>query len=528
MDVSQANDFKWFGEGFDGFPKVLPDDCAQYMIYTVDRKSSDFNVREQLRKVQAAATALTKSLLNDYIWQRDDFTLELVQRQGHSFLQGRTSFGDSIEDEWLVVYLLRRLSQQFKDCWMRIVDSDGEFLLVEAANALPKWLNPEVAENRVWMNDGKLLIIPRQGKLDKARGQKLSLDDALTFIQDRKPDLLHVPSIQGEALSRLNKYPAQIEKSLHRAVIVLPRKVIYILHENPAYISSAVEAFYLRDPIALRPLQSSDPSTLVFGPEDFVAVPVKFTKVGYAQVKGQEFPTPAAWASHPAKTAHMRCQPGAEVMGMKVACGFEMLLSDPHNVDKKPVREIKLLLEDVDSGEAQLSSDKDIADWDWRVDDEGWLDINFEDFEKELSGQPGAKQTQGFGDKEVQEDLRNLVARFQDFLQDDDGMQDSEDLDEMDDDDDSDEADNVRSKDGESSDGGGLNDFDENQFQTMMRDMMGLPPATPNKSTNSDAKPKPEPRAAVQKGDNESDEEEEEIRKVMHQVQNELQDAGAL
>ena len=82
MDVSQDNDFKWFGEGFDGFPKVLPDDCAQYMIYTVDGKSSDFDVREQLRKVQAAATTLTKSLLNDYIWQRDDFRLELVQGQG--------------------------------------------------------------------------------------------------------------------------------------------------------------------------------------------------------------------------------------------------------------------------------------------------------------------------------------------------------------------------------------------------------------------------------------------------------------
>lgn len=31
----------------------------------------------------------------------------------------------------------------------RVYDTDGEFLLIEAANALPKWLNPEIADHRV-------------------------------------------------------------------------------------------------------------------------------------------------------------------------------------------------------------------------------------------------------------------------------------------------------------------------------------------------------------------------------------------
>ena len=52
-------------------------------------------------------------------------------------------------DEWLIVYLLRELSNKFPDAWIRVYDTDGEFLLIEAANTLPKWLNPEVAENRV-------------------------------------------------------------------------------------------------------------------------------------------------------------------------------------------------------------------------------------------------------------------------------------------------------------------------------------------------------------------------------------------
>lgn len=31
----------------------------------------------------------------------------------------------------------------------RVVDTDGEFLLIEAADFLPKWASPEVCEKRV-------------------------------------------------------------------------------------------------------------------------------------------------------------------------------------------------------------------------------------------------------------------------------------------------------------------------------------------------------------------------------------------
>lgn len=64
-------------------------------------------------------------------------------------LRGRTEYGDSVEDEWVIVYILRELSRKFTDLWVKVCDSDGEFLLIEAAGALPAWLEPEVADNRV-------------------------------------------------------------------------------------------------------------------------------------------------------------------------------------------------------------------------------------------------------------------------------------------------------------------------------------------------------------------------------------------
>jgi hypothetical protein len=65
------------------------------------------------------------------------------------YLHGVTNYGDSVEDEWLIVYMLKELSNTFPETWVKVVDTDGEFLLIEAANALPRWLNPEIADNRV-------------------------------------------------------------------------------------------------------------------------------------------------------------------------------------------------------------------------------------------------------------------------------------------------------------------------------------------------------------------------------------------
>lgn len=74
-------------------------------------------------------------------------------------MSGRTNYGDSIEDEWVVVYLLRELSKRHKDIWVKVVDSDGEFLLIEAAGTLPAWLEPEVADNRVRASDSEAQLI---------------------------------------------------------------------------------------------------------------------------------------------------------------------------------------------------------------------------------------------------------------------------------------------------------------------------------------------------------------------------------
>ena len=78
----QKDDLKWFGEGFDGFPKRLPDDCVEYMLFIIDTSLTQKEVLTRLELVRKEATKLTGALLKDYIWQRDNFNLNLEQSSG--------------------------------------------------------------------------------------------------------------------------------------------------------------------------------------------------------------------------------------------------------------------------------------------------------------------------------------------------------------------------------------------------------------------------------------------------------------
>lgn len=80
----RKTEFKWFGEGFDGFPKYLPEDCVEYSLYIIDPKLKDWEIRSRLRQVQEAAKALIKDLLQGFIWQRQGFKLELVEDKGRA------------------------------------------------------------------------------------------------------------------------------------------------------------------------------------------------------------------------------------------------------------------------------------------------------------------------------------------------------------------------------------------------------------------------------------------------------------
>lgn len=333
------------------------------------------------------------------------------------------------------------------------------------------------------------------------------------------------PLIQEEAFYRLRNYPKQISENLHSSLVTLPRKIAYLLHQKPGYVSAAVEAFYLRDPIALRPLRANDTGNLVFKPDDLVTVSVRFTRVGYAQLKSQDFPTPKSWVGKLPPSENRKAYERAET-GMKLSCGFEMLLSDTQNQDKASVREINLLLEDLNTGDESLPTDQDIERWDKQEDDEKWLDISFEDLDRELKGKEkgkGKAAEGSFGDTNAQENLQRIVARFEEFLNDNSaGFEGAEFIDDFDTDSEvsEDDEDEIGS-DGEDKEAS----FDEAEFSRMMQEMMGMP-------SNAGRQGIPQASGSgkrVEELDSDSDGDElRQIQQLSNQMEAELRGTGVL
>ncbi|KAK2015349.1 SGT1-domain-containing protein [Colletotrichum eremochloae] len=508
-----------------GNTQRLPENCIQYCIFLVDSNTqkNHRNHLSHLEDLRKSALQLTTRLTSDYIWQKDTFTLDVVTERGLTFLQGTTDYGDSIEDEWLIVYILRELSKSHPNAWVRVFDADGEFLLIEAANVLPKWLSPETDQNRVWINNGCLRIIPQLTD-ESSNSRLLTLPDAVNIIRSAPDKLVHSDFIEAEAFYRLEKYPDQIQKSLHHSLVTIPRRLAHVIHKSPKAVAPAVESFYLRDALDLKALLSQK-TDLHFPPKDLVTLSVKFNRVLFAQLKSQRFEPPGSWATVIQEARGVE-QTRLE-MGMKLTCGFEIMLNNIKKTDSREAREACIVVEELqEDGDSVLPGDDEINAWRdaRREDDESWMDINYADFENELAGRKGENcmgSNPGFGDATTQADLRKIVSRFEAFLNDESAGLDGAEVDEMDiDDDESDEDDEDEDK---------AISFDEAEFSRMMREMMGLAPpesGTTSVSNGPDATAAGFARSAL--GKDIREESDDELRNLSAQLEAELNAHGAL
>ncbi|KAL5597041.1 hypothetical protein BROUX41_006292 [Berkeleyomyces rouxiae] len=584
--------------------RLLPENTAEYQLFIIGRQLCARQQLSRLQEVRREFARLRSTLTKDYIWYKENDSLQTKDDTRLIHLASTIEYGDSVDDEWLMVYLLRQLSLSFPDLWVRISDSDGEFLLVEAASAVPKWLSPEMDRFRVWLHRGQLLVlppfdldlsletIPRSSSLSRdTERHVLSLEQAVQSITQRvcNPNsigtksqsaasaaaavaasygLYHSEVLEKEAFHRMRNFPDQINQMLHHSLLTIPRKLAYILHERSKSVAPAVEAFYLRDPVSLKPIlatsgdsPSSSSKRLNFPPIDLVTISVKFTKVLFAQLRSQRFETPPIWTQAIAKaraTTEKLLQDEAQLimdrieLGMKLTTGFEILAAKAEQSDNRLVREISILLEDIEvDGHDALPTPEEMAKWEGasRDDDDSWLDIDFNEFERELEGKKTAaapstssspsdtknKTASGFGDANAQESLRKIVSRFETFLNDEsagiDGVNIREcDIEDEDNDNDHDDDDggNMNGSDSDSEDNDGPEadkgfdvEFDENAFTKMMKEVLTLQSTLDSSTAHM---PKPEnPRTLSNK-----DQEMEEAVELMHQMEAELKRHGAL
>ncbi|OBZ79729.1 Protein SGT1 [Grifola frondosa] len=326
-------------------PPVISEDTFQYTLHP----QPDVSDRTSVTTLAALMDDFVNSLLPEHLWHRDSFELKVVSDpdDGNAWvLEGRMRVGDCVDDEWCAVWLLREISRKW-DVVISIFDSDGEFLLIEAAESLPSWVTPSNAENRVWIYNSHMHLIPLSyvsAPSSKPRRRRhpgakdsddegdiaedndgedfISIPDALKVVRDPLVNTRAPTNVEQTVWQRISRYPAAARQHVHVTKAYLPVDIAKALSVNPSLIQKPVETFYTRDALQLRAAHKMSR----FPPEPSILTSVKMTRTAYAQLVGQKFYPPKIFGRWQERegTKEWRWKD----IGMKIACGFEMLYQE--------------------------------------------------------------------------------------------------------------------------------------------------------------------------------------------------------
>ncbi|EPS73304.1 suppressor-like protein, partial [Genlisea aurea] len=294
-----------------------PEDTVFYSVFPDCFVASAADSDELLRALHAGIVRHISPIIGDYVWQHQPFSLfPAVSPIPH--IAGQVRFGDNIEDEWFVVYLLFEISKAFPDVSIRVWDSDGEFLLIETAFHLPKWLNPDTSINRVFIRRGRLHIIP------KSRFPSTpSMEDSLRFLVSGHESECFAPEAMQLQLSRkIGEYPERAYRNVHKARVTVPLSVAWVLKHEPSLVSLAVEGFYDRDIDSMKYASKMERFLPQGKEEEMVEVMIRMPRAMYAQLVQQKFQAPSCF---PMPDRNNMVKYLQSEMGMKISCGFEMM-----------------------------------------------------------------------------------------------------------------------------------------------------------------------------------------------------------
>ncbi|XP_072293165.1 protein ecdysoneless homolog [Eucyclogobius newberryi] len=314
--------------------RVAQEDTVQYKLFLVQISDSN-QAEKRLSDLIKEILGKFASLLAQYIWHHQPFNLKLYPEKGDvpAHLGGSTQFTDNVEDEWFIVYLLQQITEAFPELAVSVEDNDGEFLLIEAADYLPKWLNPDTSENRVFIYRGDLHIIPcpaRSNTIGIPKDEVPSLTKALSLLLSNPEACRPSNKISTAVKKRLEGYPETIQTELHHAYCFIPARIGLVLAKRPDLVAPAVSAFYLRDPVDLQACRSFK----TFPPDTRILTLVKFTRCLFAQLQQQQF-TPdrrSGFTLPPCSDLKYK----AHELGMKLAHGFEVLCSKARMPSSEP------------------------------------------------------------------------------------------------------------------------------------------------------------------------------------------------
>ncbi|KAJ1857877.1 hypothetical protein LPJ76_001359 [Coemansia sp. RSA 638] len=428
--------------------------CCDIYVRATDATSTSADSRleietnkDKLHMWYAKLFAFMDRKLGDFVWNREPLLLfvDMLPR-----ISGRMIHGDAVDDEWLAVWLLREATREYDELIVSVRDSDGEFLLAEAAMHIPHWITPENSEHRVYIYRNQLHIVPLS-----AGSENIGINDALAAVMDSGVFTLASAPAAAAAFSRLDDYPAKISQSMHRARCKLPVALARAISDQPQLIAAASEAFYDREPTQMNVCQRMSQ----FPPEPSVMVSVRFNRVQYAKITSQDIRAPLAFNLPSIDSKDYK----ACVLGMKVdvQAGFLELLGQLGYFDglavtseqflRRRTYAVRQLVNGQSCSAGAMSEDllakhafhelSATVSGEWQPtdtaiasEDESWLALNSDELDTVMrkaesvlhdaaQSDPASEFAADDDDDRTAQDLQSMLAKFESFLAADSGIE---------------------------------------------------------------------------------------------------------
>ncbi|QLQ81442.1 hypothetical protein HG537_0F02030 [Torulaspora globosa] len=206
-------------------------------IFALDKFAKEYGKRLQKLLLEVECDL---AIWNDYYpWSEfNGISLSLEKLDnGTPFIYGQLCVeNNACREEKVVLGLLMMVSRRLDpQIFIRVCDTDGDFILNEIGESLPKEYEFPVICNRLWLNCGKLKLIPLQESCRDGLGPL----EALQFLQDSAFKLLDVDTVSNNAVVKMtSKFPDDVLSRLVKLPLVIENeRYRQILMENPSLIS---------------------------------------------------------------------------------------------------------------------------------------------------------------------------------------------------------------------------------------------------------------------------------------------------
>ena len=337
--------------------RIKPCGIIKYYIFINNVKNVQDNKTHLLSKIANECIRYVSALAKEYIWHYETFNLRPIINDDKNVydgcIGGSVDFQGNMIDEWFIVYLLYNLSTWEKyDFFIQIIDDDGQFLLAEAADALPSWAEPDTCENRLFLNKGCFKLLSM-----KILPGNPSFKNVLNYmILANESDDIYVEEIDQIIKRRIHKMPNILKDLNHNTLCYMPLKGLLFLKKYKELIPLIVNEYYYRskDDVEMchkamfffadkdkcksnhsnnmsnnvQPDEKNVKSELELDVSPLFPVLVKMTRLRYSQIINDQYIKPKCMLKSINNT---KCNANKKIMkrqislGIKLTCGLEIL-----------------------------------------------------------------------------------------------------------------------------------------------------------------------------------------------------------